>query len=369
MSPDTPSGDPGASEAGAIGQRPAWQPRFFEPGDEEKVVGMLAAAFGTWPRGEIAVSPAEHLRWKLSSHPAAGPLCVVTEDEGRIVGWQGYWLQNVKLDDRELLSRQAVDFAVDPEYQRMGIKLAMREKAQVNNPRRNFALHFGPASGHPALMHMGRKSGSAARSLLAQRVEARVLQVGYFARGGDAPRAWAVRDVSEFDERIDVLWELASKPFRLIVARRAAYLNWRYADPRGGRYSIKIAEQGERVLGYVVSRMSHGRGFLTDLFTLPGRIDVVRSLVADSVADLRSRNAAEVECWLPEHHPYWEALNHYPFDHKRRSVDFRVAPSKEFESAVSVPFKDDPKAPVHITIGDCDLGYGITLRAPPAAGR
>ena len=349
--PEVDSGRPGAA-AEAL----EWHPRFFEPGDEERVVRLLVAAFGAWPAGEITVPAADHLRWKLSSHPAAGPLCVVTEDKDRVVGWQGYWLQNVKLDDRELLSRQAVDFAVDPEYQRLGIKLAMRDRAQVNNPRRNFALHFEPASGHPALMHMGQKSGSAARSLLAQRVEARVLQVGHFAGGSDAPMPWTVRNVVEFDERIDALWDAASKQFRLIVARRASYLNWRYADPRAGRYAIKIAEHDGHLLGYAVSLLSHGRGLLADLLALPGRIDVVRSLVVESVSALRANGVSEIECWLPEHHPYWGAISHYPFDHKRRSVDYRIAPAKEYESLVTIPFREDPKVPIHVTMGDSDLG-------------
>ena len=355
MSPDLRAPGANAGDAEDVA-RPAWEPRFFEPGDEEGVVRLLTAAFGTWPVGEISVSPVDHLRWKLSSHPAAGPLCVVTEHDTRVVGWQGYWLQDVKLDGCELLSRQAVDFAVHPEYQRLGIKLAMRDKAQIDNPRRNFALHFEPRSGHPALLHMGQKSGRARLSQMAQRVESRILRVGGVAAESDVQAPWTVRDVAEFDARVDALYELASKEFRLIVARRSAYLNWRFADPRAGTYVIKIAEQGEQLLGYVVSRMSHGRGYLVDLLTLPGRIDVLRSLVAASIADLRAAQASEVECWLPEHHRYWDALRQYPFDHKRRSIDFRVAPSKEYEAVISVPFKDDPKASIHVTIGDCDLG-------------
>ncbi len=335
---------------------PAWQPRFFEPGDEERVVRMLTAAFGTWPRGEVSVSPVEHLRWKLASHPSAAALCVVTEHEDEVVGWQGYWLQQVKLDDQELLSRHAVDFSVHPEYQRMGIKMAMRTRAQVDNPRRNFALHFDPASGHPAFVHMRQKSGTAARRRMAQRVEARVLRVGRLVAADGEAAAWSVRSVAAFDERVDALWEAASKQFRLMVVRRAAYLNWRYADLRGGNYTIKVAEQDGRILGYVVSRLSHGRGFLADLLAVPDRKDVVRSLVAESIGDLYKKGASEVECWLPEYHPYWDAVSRYPFEHKRRSIHYGIAPSKEYESDVSIAFREDKKAAIHITMGDSDLG-------------
>ncbi len=263
-----------------VAARPAWRPRFFEPGDEERIVRMLNSAFGGWPTGEVSVPKADHLRWKLSSHPVAASLCIVTEHDDRVVGWQAYWLQNVKLDDRELLSRQNVDFAVDPDYQRMGVRLAMFDKAAAYNPRRNFALHFEPPSGHPALVHMGKKTDAAAKSLLAQRVEARVLRVGDVADDSGASTPWTVRNVPRFDERVDRVFDAASTQFRLMVVRRCDYLNWRYADPRAGNYVITAAEQDGQLLGYVVSRASSGRGLLADMLVLPDRLDILRALVA-----------------------------------------------------------------------------------------
>jgi hypothetical protein len=354
MSAERPASDASATGVDEL-HPPAWQPRFFELGDEEAVARMLTSAFPRWPRAEITVPPVEHLRWKLSSHPEAAPLSIVTEHDGNVVGFQGYWLQAVKLDDQELLSRHAADFAVDPGFQRMGIKVAMRQKAQVDNPRRTFQFHFDPPSNHPAFVHMRRKNPTRAPNLLANRVEARVLQVEDFALPHDET-AWTVHNVPQFDDRADALWDAASPQFRLLVARRHAYLNWRYADPRAGRFTIKIAELDGRMLGYAVSRLSYGRGFLSDIFALPGRIDVVRSLVASAIADLRAAGAQQVECWLPEHHPYWEALNHYPFDHKRRTVDYRAAPANEYLGRIIVPFLDDPRAPIHVTMGDSDVG-------------
>jgi hypothetical protein len=353
MSADLPARDAttgGGDELNA----PVWQPRFYEPGDEEGVVAMLQTAFSSWPRHEITCTPADHLRWKLSSHPGAGPLSVVTEREGRIVGWQGYWLYMVKLDEQELLSRHAVDFAVDPAYQRMGIKLAMRQRAQVDNPRRTFALHFDPPSNHPAFVYM-RTKNPVPPTHLANSVESRVLRIeGSAAAGRD--EGWLVHEAEAFDKRADLLWERAAPQFRAACVRRHEYLNWRYADPRAGRYAIRVAEQDSELLGYVVSKLSFGKGYISDLFALPDRLDVVRSLAAHAVAGFTDAGVREVECWLPEHHPYWQVLNHYRFDHKRRTVDWRLRPAKEYQDRITIPFLHDPRAPVHIMMGDSDLG-------------
>jgi GNAT superfamily N-acetyltransferase len=336
--------------------RPVWGTRFYEPGDETRIIAMLERAFDVWPRDEINVSHEDHLRWKLESHPNAAWQCIVAETPERVVGFQGYWLIEVKVDDAVLLARVGVDFAVDPDYQRLGVKVAMRDRAQVDNPRRVFDVHFEPDSGHPAFLHMRRKRGKAAQPRLAHRVEARVLQIERSARPASGANEWTVREVSSFDERADGLWDAASVPFRAAVVRKAGYLNWRYADERGGRYTVRVAEQDGKLLGYLVTRISNGRGFITDMLVLPDRMDVLRSLVAQSLGGLQEQGAREVECWLPEHHPYWAGLSHFPFDRKRRSIDYKLTSNSLTPERLQIPFADDPRAPLHITIGDSDVG-------------
>lgn len=330
--------------------------RFYEPGDETRIVAMLQRAFDRWPRDEITVPREEHLRWKLESHPKAAWQCVVAETPERVVGFQGYWLADVKVDHAVLLARVGVDFAVDPDYQRLGIKVAMRDRAQVNNPRRVFDVHFGPDSGHPAFLHMRRKRGRTAQPRLAHRVEARVLELDRGLPPASGQTVWTVNTARSFDGRVDQLWDVASVPFRAALVRKAGYLNWRYADERGGRYTVRTAEQDGALLGYLVTRISDGRGFLTDMLVLPERMDVLRSLVAESIAGLQAQGACEVECWLPEHHPYWAAVSHYPFDRKRRSIDYKLTFDRLAPAQFDIPFVDDPRAPLHITLGDSDVG-------------
>jgi hypothetical protein len=153
------------------------------------------------------------------------------------------------------------------------------------------------------------------------------------------------------------LWNEASKPFRAALVRSAAFLNWRYSDARAGRYNILLAERGDRLLGYVVTRISRKHGYLTDILVLPERInDVGESLAAEAVSVLRGEGAVDVECWLPEHHPYWQPISRLPFDRKRRSVTYALTPAKPQPEGVTIPFIHDPRAPLHITLGDSDVG-------------
>ena len=224
-----------------------------------------------------------------------------------------------------------------------------------DNPRRNYDAYFTTGSGHPANRHIERRIGKSKEARLANRVEAWVRTSTAPAARPSTPSAWKIRHVDRFDERADGLWAVASEPFELAVVRRADYLNWRYADNRGGRFAIHVAEEGEALLGYVVLRMSFGRGYVVDLFALPERLDVVSSLIGQGVAWLSSRGASTIECWLPGRHPYWRILRDYGFLHRRKTVNFSVRPALEYESVYEMAFVHDREAALHVTMGDCDL--------------
>jgi hypothetical protein len=325
-------------------------PRPYAPGDEPGAIAVLKRAFGGWPKVNVPVADIDHLLWKIDNNPQARALSLVTEAGGRIVAWQGYWMQPVLVDGRTLLAKQGVDFCVDPDYQGLGIRATMSKFAETHS-RRNFQMHFGPEPGHPAMKRVVDGLAVGARRLLANEVEALVLKG---ARGAaERARDYAVRDVLRFDDRIDLFWERASQPFLFAVERRSEYLNWRYADERAGEFGVTLAEDNADVLGYLVRRVTGGRGYIADLLALPGRTDVAEDLLRHAAARLAASGVTELECWLPRVHPYQDVVRSCGFTHRRRSIAFVGRPSRE--GGKDFAFGADPNAPVHITIGDTDL--------------
>ena len=351
---------PAEPSPGTSALPPGWAPRFYEQRDEEAVLRLLPEAFDGWPKVTATVPAPEHLRWKLASHPSGPRQCLVAEIDGRVVGFQCYWFQQLKIGDRLLLAKQSMDFCVHPDFQRMGIRTAMQRMAQ-RSPRRNFQVNFGLTSGHPAMRKLERNAIRAnlpGPTRLANSIEALVRKR---SAGGPAPvpsledgeDAWTLRRVPAFDRRIDAFWEQAAQPFVAIVARRCEYLNWRYADARAGNFSITVALEGGAILGYIVSCVSRGRGYIADLLALPGRTEVADALIGRSVADLDNAGSSTIECWSPRHHPYRELWQAWGFSHRRREVPISMRHAREYVD--DMPFRDDPKAAVHITIGDTDL--------------
>jgi GNAT superfamily N-acetyltransferase len=331
---------------------PPEEPRSYRSGDEEGAVAVLEEAFRGWPKVEISVPAVDHLRWKIDNHPQASELSLVTEAGGKIVAWQGYWMQPLLVEGEVLLAKQGVDFCVHPEYQGQRIRTKMSNFAE-RHPRRNFQMHFGPESGNPAMKRVVDQLAIGGRRLLANEVEALVLKSAPAGAALQGKTDHAFHDVPEFDDRIAAFWQEASRPFVFAVNRDQSYLNWRYADSRAGSFVITLAEDGGRILGYTVRRVSRSRGYIADLLALPERLDVARDLLRRATARLRESGVTDVECWLPRIHPYADIARECGFIHRRRTIPFVGRPSREHGSELT--FRNDSQAAVHITIGDTDL--------------
>jgi hypothetical protein len=243
-----------------------------------------------------------------------------------------------------MLVRTALDRAVLPEYQRRNIMNAMEVRLPKESidqfdallsTENNWQTVRGVTSAHR------RRSIDVVARLLDSVPEV------------ETPRGVTLRPVEAFDERIDALWAEASRPYRMIIARTKGYLNYRYADPRAGVYTIVIAEEGERILGYIVTTALRGTGHIADMLVLPDHLDVLEPLVADALRRLRDARNTSAECWRFAYHPYVPTLEKLGFDQPRRTHRFSLQSLSCRDEEIA--FFADPKTAAHVTAGDTDL--------------
>ncbi|MGF1473765.1 MAG: GNAT family N-acetyltransferase [Rubrobacteraceae bacterium] len=111
---------------------------------------------------------------------------------------------------------------------------------------------------------------------------------GAFARG---PKA---RELHEFDESFDELFESVAASVPCTAERDAAFLNWRYG-PGSPQHPVTVlgVKEGASLLGYAVLKTDAAGpdGYILDLTARPGRHDVARALVRESVRSLRRAGA------------------------------------------------------------------------------
>jgi hypothetical protein len=151
---------------------------------------------------------------------------------------------------------------------------------------------------------------------------------------------------------VDAFFKEAATVFDFIQIRDSTYLNWRYCDPRSGPFVVRVAEQDGQMLGYCVLLTFERRPAIVDLLALPGRTDVVRSLVEDALAEFRRRGAAAVLIHTVQRHPYNEALRRSGFLDRDGTALALISPA--WLPRNELEFLADPGARVQLMLGETD---------------
>lgn len=355
--------------------------RSYQDDDEPKLLALLQAAFGSWPRLDVAVPPVEHLRWKLRSSDASLGLHTIAEADSQMIGAWLVDIQEFKVGARILTCRRGMDTCVHPDHRSAGVMTKMRA---LTRDSFNGAVDFrlGGQTRHSGQLRLVKREpyemlGNSIQVLRCPLTVRSVFSDVKLRKGGpprrivaaiaalahrplnrspaehEAGRSWTVREQDSFDDRIDDLWEQASSSFDVIAVRKKGRLNWRYADARAGAFQIELAEEAGRVLGYIVLRAMRRKGYIADLLALPGRLDVVASLVREGLAYCGGMRAEKVECWLPALHPYRDTLRRLGFQFsKPRRPPFIYGPLRVPAEALDILRR--PSTSVHFMIGDSE---------------
>jgi hypothetical protein len=165
-----------------------------------------------------------------------------------------------------------------------------------------------------------------------------------------APRDWAISAAERLDDRLDALFEQVAPTLDFVQRRDQQTVSWQYADPRGGRHSIRLAEQAGTRLGYAVLRRSAGEGYGMDLLALSGRVDVAASLFDAASKELA--DCAATNCWMTPGHPY-EGVTR-----ARGYIDLHGETGMPVRQVTVEPHVLDPVlaggSTVHVMLGDSD---------------
>lgn len=104
-----------------------------------------------------------------------------------------------------------------------------------------------------------------------------------------------------FDGRFDRLWESVRPRYPAICGRDSALLEWRYRRHPDQDYRVLVAESGEGLRGYCITKVfergGRRRGKIVDLLAAPEDSEARRALLAGALRDLRRERAERAECF------------------------------------------------------------------------
>lgn len=312
-----------------------------------RVAGLLQRAFDGWPDLGLSVSATDHLKWKMNGVLPDLPAGIIAEIDGRLASYRTLLGRRLRVKQEQKLFLHFVDAGVEPELQGRGVNRAMEQmmyddfhgkfdlsiddssnRTIVRGRTRLGTIHeFGnPVRPYVLPLDARRFLRSRSSKRVPRAVVAVLLQIASTAtrlvsrRGRGTAGTCSIQTIEAFDDRFDEFCAEAVAPFDFVAERTAAFLNWRYADPRGGDFTIRVAERDGRLLGYMVTRTGAELMRVADILVAPGEAWVANVLLEDAVSWAREAGSAAVTCWLPERHPYRGALRSAGFVVLRRTT-------------------------------------------------
>lgn len=248
--------------------------RAFAADDEPRVLELLQAAFGEWPRDVAGVSPAEFFRWKHMASPFGPSISLVAELDHTVIGFVGMFTWRMRVGGRPVSTMRGTDLAVDPNVQRRGASMALITAAREyfpadvafgwNNPNeysRGGVLKSGrrKVNGVPRFVALG---GSWATT------------IGRTATNGSSTpehidvQAQTAAEVLGEGDRVSQLLQRTSAPDdRYVTTKDLDYLRWRYGQ--FDEYRAFAAERDGRWACLVIFKVRrHGRYWVAQVCEL-----------------------------------------------------------------------------------------------------
>lgn len=353
--------------------------RPFRPGDEERIVDFLQRYTG-WPAAAVDVPAVDHWRWKFLANPLGFHLVCVAESGGEVLSHCASLPTLLSVGGREVRASQGVDLCTHPLHRGQGLIGRVMECRDRMKSEHRVVLDYGfpnRASYHVSTAKQGFRDVALSmvqhqfivdREGFFQKVPlGAIKRLGYSSMvtvrrslGPDRPADGLTVGAEErFTDEATALYRRAQGIFGLIARRDADHLNWRYGDPRGGRYLRRAVREDGRFLGYAVHRAEEQDGtvFLNtvDLLVEEGRPDALAALVLDGLEAARRAGAESALCCLPQDHPYGRVLRDLGFiAHPRMTGDMPMRMIWRDRGGAGLDGLEAGPLRGHVTLGDTD---------------
>jgi GNAT superfamily N-acetyltransferase len=328
--------------------------RFLESGDEEEVITLLDHVFNGWHKNTLNYSPLEYWKWKFQDNPAkrGHPASVALKD-GKIVGCLHDLHMVCKLGNKEIFVGQGCDLAVHPEHRRRGLYNKMLDKLDDSRLGNNISMCIS-VTGNPILWKSSDRKGiPRLQSPALYLVRVRDIDLHLKYRPMDNP--WVIKvgvnllkmiqrntkksneqnadiklkRVTSFDDEAKEYYNKIKSSYNFISVKSPEYLNWRFCDKRGGNYLVTAAYIENILEGYIVSKVNrvdpdYLEGSIVELQYHPGRFDVARTLLNDSMSYFDSENVNIIYTWVLRNQSIIRIYENVGFINSRRDQQVRV---------------------------------------------
>jgi len=287
--------------------------RCVEEGDEIHIVKLLNQIFKKWPVVDVD-SPLNHWIWKYRDNPIKTRNFLVALSGDEIIGVFGLLSNHLKIRDKIILCNSGVDVGIRQDYRGKGIYSTIRRSSYDLRSEGGYVVSYGVET-NPILLESNMKGGDYRLFPFTARQDFKIFDIGlhykmkntnkkkkktafnmfstytsaqnWFRKNNGSNKDISITEIQSFDSRIDVFWSKIKNEHDFIFEKNQSYLNWRYFDPRGGKYLVKILEKDDEIIGYIVmstkSKQEYPEGYIVELLTLSEYRNAKNMLIIDAI--------------------------------------------------------------------------------------
>ena len=262
--------------------------RPFSPGDEQAIAQLFEVAFGK----PMAV---EFYRWRFVNNPAGKGICELAFDGDRLCAHCGVTRVTILCDGKEMQAGLGGTAMTHPDYQGRGLYALLYNRAFEWMLQEEIFLFFAFPDAHRSAHRLLKRKLGFVDIYEVPRFSLRFKDRRPVTE--DNRSDLYIKELKDFDERFDRLWETVSNEYRVIVKRNSRYLNWRFIKNPGAQYRILGYCNKEELLGYAVLK-DYGKDLqVVDLLTVP-ETNIGLALINHTIQLAMRQDLESVSMWL-----------------------------------------------------------------------
>jgi GNAT superfamily N-acetyltransferase len=293
--------------------------RKFNREDKEQMIALFEEV---WDES-LAKRLRQTWEWKYENNPhdlPEGNKTLVLERDGRIVGMECFLSGSIFIKGKTYPVLWALDFAVHPKHRGGGFRLISHAKRIYRDllfgvtiegrPYRFYKkmgnAEFFQVSVHKRILNpknfFRKKFKNKAVVFLAASLFRTATLILSLSKLQVKAKDLSVSEISSFDARFDPFLKQATADYAITMVRDTEFLNWRFFQYPGRKYTVFAAEKKDRIMGYIVIRDKHEAGLkygsILDLFTKKSDRKIRQMLISRALAFFKAEGVDVVSCVL-----------------------------------------------------------------------
>lgn len=292
-----------------------WNVRAYKKGDEDKIFDLVKVVY---PEKKLNKENwMKFWKWMYTECPAGKASIWLADHNGKIAGQYPMIFANLKVGDKTAKVGQNIELMTHPDYRKQGMFLTLEKKALNEAAKEGtyITIGFPNEAAYPGHIKTGwfdigsldigfkpfnleKMIQSSLQKTFTKRLYITfgkvIIKLFYREKKTNFSDNIKISQITSFDNRIDKLWKEISDKYKITTIRNKDFLNWRYIKTPDVTYTIFIAEENDKLQGYIVVRCVDEKGvkigYIYDIFTPKDRPEIAYALIKKSIEFFKSKN-------------------------------------------------------------------------------